>query len=148
MDLSFGGVARKLLVACFIAFLPLVTTSCASSGERITATVNGSRLYLEVASTESARAQGLMYRKELARDAGMVFIFPETAQHSFWMKNTPLSLDIIFLDQEKQVVGIIESAVPYSTRSVGVSAPSKYVIEVNAGVADELKIEIGTRVEF
>jgi uncharacterized membrane protein (UPF0127 family) len=89
-----------------------------------------------------------MYRKELARNAGMVFIFPETAQHSFWMKNTPLPLDMIFLDEEKKVVGIIESAVPYSTKSVGVSAPSKYVIEVNAGVADELGIAVGMKVEF
>jgi hypothetical protein len=89
-----------------------------------------------------------MYRKELARDAGMVFIFPETAQHSFWMKNTPLSLDMIFLDEEKRVVGILKSAVPYSTKSVGVSAPSKYVIEVNAGVADEIGIAVGMKVEF
>jgi uncharacterized membrane protein (UPF0127 family) len=148
MNFAFRGFARSFALMALFLLVPVATVSCSPGEGRVYATVNGSRLSLEVASTESARAQGLMYRKELARNAGMVFIFPETAQHSFWMKNTPLPLDMIFLDEEKKVVGIIESAVPYSTKSVGVSAPSKYVIEVNAGVADELGIAVGMKVEF
>lgn len=78
----------------------------------------------------------------------MLFIFPEVKERKFWMKNTVLSLDIIFIDEEKKVLGVVEKAVPFSTESVGVEEPSKYVIEVNAGVAQELGIKPGIKIEF
>lgn len=90
---------------------------------------------VEVAETAEERRWGLMYRNELGADEGMLFVFPDERNHSFWMKNTPLSLDIIFMDRHRRVVGIIHGTVPFSTRSVGVGVPSRYALEVRAGLA-------------
>ena len=90
---------------------------------------------VEVADTAEERRWGLMYRSELEADEGMLFVFPDEKVHSFWMKNTPLSLDIIFMDRRRRVVGIIHDTVPFSTRSVSVGIPSQYALEVRAGLA-------------
>ncbi len=130
-----------LVVATFLV-------ACSGVAETISATINGNSLKLEVARTQNEHAQGLMYRREMDRNAGMLFIFPEAKERTFWMKNTVLSLDIIFIDEQKKVLGVVEKAVPFSTKSVGVEGASKYVIEVNAGVARELGIVPGTKVVF
>lgn len=77
----------------------------------------------------------------------MLFVFPDSAVRSFWMKNTPLALDLIFID-ESRVVGIIENAVPFSLVSRSVGVPSRYVLEVHAGFARRHGIETGDRVEL
>jgi hypothetical protein len=103
---------------------------------------------VELASTEQDRARGLMYRRDLGADAGMLFVFPKTADHPFWMKNTPLPLDMIFIGEDLVVVGIVENAIPFSTRSLGVARPSRYVLEVHAGFSARNGIGPGDRVEF
>jgi uncharacterized membrane protein (UPF0127 family) len=103
---------------------------------------------VEVADTAAARARGLMYRRDLAAAAGMLFIFPEESQQQFWMKNTPLSLDMVFIDANRRIVGIVENAKPFTTTSRGVDAPSKYVLEVHAGFCARHGIATGDRVEF
>ena len=90
---------------------------------------------VEVADTAEERRWGLMYRSELGADQGMLFVFPDERDQSFWMKNTPLSLDIIFMDRRRRVVGIIHDTIPFSTRSVRVGVPSQYALEVRAGLA-------------
>lgn len=89
----------------------------------------------EVALTPSERARGLMFRCRLADDAGMLFVFDASDRHTFWMANTPLSLDMIFIGADGRVVGVVEDAEPMSPHSYGVDAPSMYVLEVNAGFA-------------
>lgn len=103
---------------------------------------------VEVADTAEERRWGLMYRHELGTDEGMLFVFPEEEDQSFWMKNTPLSLDIIFMDRGRRVVGIIRDTVPFSTRSVSVGVPSQYVLEVRAGLARRNGIAVGDVVRF
>lgn len=143
------STVRPLLLAIsFVLFLLADRVLAANNPKTLTATTNNHTLTLEVARSDNERAQGLMYRRELARDAGMLFIFPATQQQNFWMKNTPLPLDLIFLDENKTVVGVVERAVPFSTKTFGIEQPSRYVIEVNAGVAKELGVNIGTKVEF
>ena len=119
-----------------------VVLSGASQPEKI------KTLTLEIARTENEHARGLMYRREMARDSGMLFIFSENKERSFWMKNTPLSLDLIFLDDRKTVVGVAANATPFSTEGISVNSPSRYVIEVNAGVAKELGIITGSKINF
>lgn len=103
---------------------------------------------VEVADTAEKRRWGLMYRTELGADEGMLFVFPEERNQLFWMKNTPLSLDIIFMDRRRRVVGIVHGAVPFSTRSVSIGVPSLYVLEVRAGLARGKGIAAGDVARF
>ena len=79
---------------------------------------------------------------------GQFFIFPRQEHQSFWMKNTYLPLDMIFVDDNLTVVGIVADAQPLTTVVQGVNAPSRYVLEVNAGFAARHGIRVGTPVEF
>jgi uncharacterized membrane protein (UPF0127 family) len=106
------------------------------------------RIRVEIAATPSAHSLGLMYRRELPPDAGMLFVFPAEAVRRFWMKNTFLPLDMIFLDRTRRVVGVVENAVPLSTAAVGPDVPSMYVLEVNAGFAAAHGIVPGTTAQF
>ncbi|MBI1817568.1 MAG: DUF192 domain-containing protein [Deltaproteobacteria bacterium] len=103
---------------------------------------------VEVVSTPSARAQGLMYRRELTADAGMLFIFPADGVQHFWMKNTLMPLDMLFIDRERRIVGIVENARPMSTEPVGPDTPARYVLEVNGGFAAQHHVSTGAMVEF
>ncbi|HEX9880256.1 MAG TPA: DUF192 domain-containing protein [Candidatus Binatia bacterium] len=103
---------------------------------------------VEIADTPERRIKGLQYREELAVDAGMLFIFSSEEVHTFWMKNTPLPLDMIFIDAGRKVVGIVESAVPFSTTSRSVGVPSQFVLEVNGGFARRHGVAVGARVRL
>lgn len=106
------------------------------------------RVKVEVVRTPETRARGLMYRRELAADAGMLFIFERQETQSFWMKNTYLPLDMIFIDDERRVVGVVHDAEPLTTTSRSVDEPSRYVLEVNAGFARRHGVATGTVVTF
>jgi uncharacterized membrane protein (UPF0127 family) len=105
-------------------------------------------LNVEVAETDAQRMYGLMFSGPLPDTEGMVFVFPSTAEHGFWMKNTPISLDMVFLGEDRSVTGIYEMAVPFSTAPMGVRAPSRYVLEVRGGWARRHGVHKGTRVRF
>lgn len=100
---------------------------------------------VEVVDTPEARNRGLMYRKELPEGHGMLFLFENEANHTFWMKNTEIPLDLLFLGPGGHVVGVHENAVPYSTEPIAVAAPSKSVLEVPAGFVKRHGISIGDR---
>jgi uncharacterized protein len=106
------------------------------------------RVEVEVVKTPEARALGLMYRKELPAQQGMLFVFEQEAVQSFWMKNTYIPLDMIFIDKKRRVVGIVHDAAPMTTTSRQVDAPSSYVLEVNAGFAKNNGIQSGAAVSF
>jgi uncharacterized membrane protein (UPF0127 family) len=101
---------------------------------------------VEVAATNDERAKGLMFRRELGPREGMLFVFPEQRQLSFWMKNTLIPLDMIFVSREWKVVGIIENATPLSEEARGVDAESQYVLEFSGGTAARLGIGRGATV--
>lgn len=103
---------------------------------------------VEVANTPETRTRGLMYRKDLAANAGMLFVFPEPDLLQFWMKNTPLSLDMIFFDRDRRIVGIVERATPFSTRPLGPGVAAQYVLEVHGGFAQAHGISVGQRAQF
>ncbi len=105
-------------------------------------------VHVEVADTPEARSYGLMYRKDLAPDAGMLFVFPAEQEQSFWMKNTPLSLDMIFIGTNQQIVGIVAEAKPFTTEPRSVGKPSRYVLEVHGGFCAKHSIRAGDRVEL
>lgn len=104
------------------------------------------RFTLEIAKTQATRELGLMYRSNLAEDAGMLFVFDKPAVQSFWMKNTLIPLDMLFLDQNFVVIDIKE-AVPSCTHdpcSLYTSAyPAQYVLELKAGQTKAKQIQLG-----
>lgn len=108
----------------------------------------GNKVYeVEIADTKTKREQGLMYRTDLALNQGMLFKFENSAKHRFWMKNTPLPLDIIWLNDRREVVDYL-TAEPCKTDPCDIFTPvakAKYVIELNA---DEFRGYIGDKIEF
>ena len=103
---------------------------------------------LEVAATPERRSRGLMYRKELADGHGMLFVFDEDDDHQFWMKNTLIPLDMIFITVEGQIAGVHKNATPMSEVGISVGTPSRYVLEVPGGWAERNGLAVGDRVEF
>lgn len=99
-----------------------------------------------VADTDSERSQGLMDVRNLPESRGMLFIFEENAPRSFWMANTPLPLDIMFVNADKKIVRIHHSTQPFSNRSLESGKPAKYVIETNAGFSIAHDIQEGMQV--
>jgi uncharacterized protein len=106
------------------------------------------RVEVEVAATPEARTRGLMWRTELAAGKGMLFLFPEEEVQSFWMRNTLIPLDMIFINSQMRVAGIVERAEPRSLASRSVGAPSQYVLEVPGGWSQSVGVTKGSTVEF
>ena len=92
--------------------------------------------------------RGLMERTDLATDQGMLFVWPNLVLNSFWMKDTPLSLDIIFIGEDKNVQEIAADTVPNSEDLITPAEPYQYVLEVLAGTAEEIGLEVGTPVSL
>lgn len=103
------------------------------------------KMELEIADTEEKRTQGLMYRGTMSDTQTMLFVFDEEEPRSFWMKNTYISLDIIFADAEGNIVTIQKNTRPYSEDPVLSYDPALYVIEVVAGFSDLYGLEKGDR---
>ncbi|MCC6865149.1 MAG: DUF192 domain-containing protein [Ignavibacteria bacterium] len=106
------------------------------------------KIDVEIAETEETRHLGLMYRENMQENQGMLFIFPDTELQSFYMKNTIMPLDIIFINSKYQIVKIYKSTTPYSEKSLPSLKPSKYVVEVNAGYTNKFKINEGDYIEW
>ncbi len=100
------------------------------------------------AMTQEARAQGLMGVKDLQNDQGMLFVYPQAALNRFWMKNTPTSLDIVFIASDKKIVYIAKSTVPFSEETIDPEVESQFVLEVKAGFVDREHISVGDSVAF
>jgi uncharacterized protein len=105
-------------------------------------------LDIEVADDDWEITQGLMYRSKMAHNAGMLFIFPDIDMRSFWMKNTIMPLDIIFIGPDKRIVTIQRYTTPFSEQSVPSSKPAQYVLEVNAGYSDTNGLKEGDLLSF
>jgi len=104
-------------------------------------------LSVEVARTPEARARGLMGRPHLDPDAGMIFLFGDDAPHSFWMKNTLIPLDIVFIGEDGRVAAVTERE-PLSLRGDDGGVKSRYVLEVNGGWVRQHGVKPGDRVRF
>ncbi|MBI2346086.1 MAG: DUF192 domain-containing protein [Deltaproteobacteria bacterium] len=98
----------------------------------------------EVAATDAERARGLMHRRHLPSGRGMWFVFPTDVKHPFWMKDTHVPLDLIFVGADRRVVDLIRNAVPLSERSLQPRVPYRYVLEVPAGTTVAAGIGVGT----
>ncbi len=111
-------------------------------------TAEGARhtFQVELATDFQQRAQGLMFRRALAPDAGMLFVYPRPRVISMWMKNTLIPLDMLFIAPDGRIVAVIERTVPFSLKSLSSGAPAIGVLEVNGGTAARLGLRPGDRV--
>jgi len=100
-------------------------------------------LDVELAVTPAQEEQGLMYREHLNPDAGMLFVFNDTAPRSFWMKNTLIPLDMLFVAADGRIVDIHERAVPLSEDIIPSQMPARAVLELNGGTVARLGIKVG-----
>ena len=106
------------------------------------------KIDLEIADNDYERQLGLMNRKEMKENEGMLFIFPEQHFPSFWMRNTLISLDMIFVNDQKKIVTIHKYTKVLSDQSYAATAPAIYVVEVLAGFADKHNIQVGDKIDW
>lgn len=106
------------------------------------------RLSVEIADSSPLRTRGLMWRSELAEGTGMLFIFPAEVVQSFWMRNTLIPLDMLFIDKHLRVVGVVQWAEPQTLTSRTVGKPSLYVLEVPGGWTSKNGVRAGSTVEL
>jgi len=153
-----------LRTAAFVMFVAL--SACAQQAAEVAPTTSGAsigptaptevltiethrgevRLNVEIADDEAERNRGLMYRDPLPDDRGMLFHFQQPEHASFWMRNTPSSLDIIFIGVDGRILNIADHTTPYSDAPVPASGLTRGVLELRAGRAEELGIRPGDRV--
>jgi uncharacterized membrane protein (UPF0127 family) len=100
---------------------------------------------VEVADTDETRSRGLMFRRELADDAGMLFVWPDAQVRSFWMRNTPLPLDMLFIGADGRLQGCVERAEPFTDTPRSIPRPARFVLEVNAGFCARHGLVAGDR---
>ena len=142
-------IREMVLLLIFIITLIILTFIFKEQGDYIR--VNGSYIKVEIADSPEERAKGLAYRDSLAEQTGMLFVFENSGILRFWMKDTLISLDIIFIDENMGIVKIIRNAQPclrepceiYSSFSF-----AKYALEINGGEAERLGINEGEIVEL
>jgi len=134
--------ARALLVPLLLC----AAVAARAQMPEIALAAGGHKLTVEVASTQPARMQGLMHRRILPEDRGMLFVFPEVARHAMWMMNTYIPLSVAFLDEDGVVINI-EDMKPHTQDSHPAARPARYALEVNLGWFAKRGIKPGAKIE-
>lgn len=143
------AVAAALVLAIAAGFYFHQRQAEARPDRIVVETESGRHVFsVEWAVTPEERSQGLMHRTDLGPDQGMVFDFATEQNVSFWMKNTPLSLDMIFIKESGAVYRIARNTVPFSEAMVPSGAPVRYVLEVLAGTSERIGLKPGDRVRL
>ncbi len=127
-------------LAILLSFNALV--SCQADSSRFDLRLGQARFRVEVAMTPEESALGLMYRRQLEPDAGMIFVFEEQRHLRFWMKNTYIPLSIAFIDQRGQIVDI-QDMQPLDETVIESARPARYAVEVNQGALEKAGVRVG-----
>lgn len=122
---------------------------------RVDGTLNFSRggeslgtIEIEIADTDSSRTRGLMQRVAIPDDWGMLFVFPNEEERGFWMANTPMALDLIFIDADSTIINVTRYVQPMSAETIPSEGPAQFVLEVEAGYSDSVGIVEGDAVSW
>jgi uncharacterized membrane protein (UPF0127 family) len=105
-------------------------------------------LDIEIADTDFDIQTGLMYRNTMATKQGMLFVFEDELERFFYMKNTRIPLDIVYINANRNIVSFQKNAQPFNEASLPSNAPAKYVLEINAGLADTWALNVGDSISF
>ncbi len=140
---------RRLIFRGIIFCLSFFITGCNGSGDGIPSHLATTQLRLgnktftlEIANKDEDRFRGLMYRDSMPSDHGMIFVFPDVAKRSFWMRNTRIPLDILYIDADGKVISIHQMQ-PYVLKGTPSGGKAKYAIELNEGAAAEAGVKVG-----
>ena len=135
----------------FLMTIALMLSGCANAGAPWVE-LGGQRYKVEIADDDAERAQGLMFRDELASGTGMLFIHDREEPQAYWMKNTKIPLDILYFDNARTLVAQQRDVPPCSAGNAcppyPSNLPARYVVELNAGEAAKLKLQNGARLTF
>jgi len=139
---------RALAAAFALAIAAAPLAACSDESRAVLHTATGDHVFtVEVVDTPETRAQGLMFRQELAPDAGMLFDFKEERETSFWMRNTFIPLDMIFIAADGEVRNVHVNARPHDPTGIPSDGPVRFVLEIPGGRSQEIGLEPGDRLE-
>ena len=144
-------VKNKKIAIVFCALI-IVVIGCNAVRSKDQVCLKKNCINIEIAKKHVERIRGLQFRESMREDSGMLFIFEESRRHRFWMKDTLIPLDIIWMDQDKRIVHIEHSVPPCplntSCPSYTPTNPALYVLEVNAGIAKKIGFKEGIKLDF
>ncbi len=144
-EIFLGGFLRVCFLGLFMCHVSCVLCHILFAEEISKICFQKHCFSVEIAQTEEQRMKGLMFRENFPEDAGMLFIFDEPGMHGFWMKNTLIPLDMIWLDDDMRVVYIEENALPCKEEPCPVyfsGSSARYVLELNAGIARKIGLKV------
>ncbi len=146
--LNVYALMNSARLRCAFAVIVLVLSFSGAHAQplQITLTIDGHRITAEVANADAQRAQGLMHRRMLPENRGMLFVFPEIAVHSMWMMNTYVPLSVAFLDANGVIINIADME-PHSRDTHSAARPAKYALETNRGWFSKRGIKPGAKAE-
>ncbi len=145
---ALGPVLRRTAASLGVLLVALPLAACSDEGALVLHTDKGAqRVHVEVVDTPELRSKGLMFRQELADDAGMLFDFKEEREVSFWMQNTYIPLDMIFVGSDGLVKTIHVNARPLDVTSIPSEVPVRFVLEIPGGRSTEMGLQPGDRME-
>ena len=141
-------LARRSAAALAVLLVAAPLAACSDEGRLVLHSATGDHVFnVEVVDTPESRAQGLMFRQDLADDAGMLFDFKQEREVSFWMQNTFIPLDMIFVGADGVIKTIHVNARPQDTTSIPSQVPVQFVLEIPGGRSEELGIKAGDTME-
>ncbi len=144
LNISSCKEDKKVIKQTEIAFKKegeLVVTKITSDSTKV-------KLDIEIAYTDYDIQTGLMYRNSMQKNQGMLFVFEDVRERSFYMKNTKIPLDLIYINENNTIVSFQKNAKPFDESSLPSNAPAKYVLEVNAGLVDLWNLAIGDSINY
>lgn len=134
----------RAIFAVYATFTGAALADCENNRVLLTGDWGSVSFSVEIADDDEERAQGLMFRERLPASSGMLFVYEEPHDLSFWMRNTLIPLDMIFLDTEGRVVRVHENAIPGDETPIRAGAPAVSVLEINGGLARRIGIDADT----
>lgn len=137
---------RAIVLALMVLFAAPLHAECRADRVDVEGAFGTVSFQIELADTVSERSQGLMHRTEMADEAGMLFVYPYTRPVSFWMKNTLIPLDMIFINARGVVHRVHANAIPHDTTSIPSGGPVRAVLEINGGLARKMGIRPGSKI--
>jgi len=141
-----AAITAALYAIALLFLAPAMAAEGTKEPLKIETAAGAHAFAVEMATTSDQHATGLMHRRAMAADAGMLFLYPAGSRVAMWMKNTLIPLDMLFIGRDGRITHIAERTVPMSTELIGSNGPVRAVLELNAGTASRLGIKVGDRV--